>query len=176
MKVTTVVPWLEHNERKQGVTTVVLHHTAGASAMSTIAYLRGPWSALKNRFLGRSASYHYIIERDGMIYKCVPTSKRAWHAGRSNGPDGSDVNSYSVGIAFANRGDGEDYTLAQVRACEELIAALYVQFPRLKWLTTHRLITKRKIDPAYFAFHHFAKAIPRLTIWRDASLGRGWNG
>ena len=168
MTVIPVHPWLKHNDRRAGTvpSVVVLHHTAGASAMSTVRYL---WNPLVR------ASYHYVIERDGTVFKCVPASKRAWHAGVARGPFGKDVNSYSVGIAFANKGDGEPYTVAQKAACSELVAGLRKQFPHLKYLTSHRLITKRKIDPFAFDFEAFARTTD-LEPWRDESLGRKWNG
>ena len=134
--------------------------------MSTIRYLQSVFVR---------ASYHYLIERDGVVFKCVPASKRAWHAGIARGPFGKDVNSYSLGIAFANKGNGEAYTVAQKVACAELIAELKRQFPKLKYLTSHRLITSRKIDPAHFDFEDFAKTVD-LEPWRDASLHREWNG
>lgn len=160
---------LKHSERPSGttVTTVVLHHTAGASALSTIEYLRKPLVM---------ASYHYIVERDGTVYKCVPASKKAWHCGVSSGPNGKDVNRYSVGVAFANKGDGEEYPDAQLVAAGELIRSLRKQFPRLYYITSHRLITKRKIDPAYFDFVKFADGMTGLTTWMDESLRRPWNG
>lgn len=167
MTVVSVSPALKFNERPVGasVLAVVLHHTAGASAMSTIRYLWKPWIR---------ASYHYIIEKDGTVFKCVPASKRAWHAGSSEGPGGHDVNSHTIGIAFANRGDGEAYTVAQRVACLELIEALKGQFKDLRYVTAHRLITRRKIDPFGFDFLDFAKGTG-LEPWRD-SRKVPWDG
>lgn len=170
MQIVTIDPWLKHNSRPTGtrISTIVLHHTAGASAESTIQYQRSP--------LVRS-SYHYIIERDGTIYKCVPVSERAWHAGISKGPEGSDVNNYSIGISLANRGNGEAYPFEQVLACQELIDELWSKIPSLRFITTHRLIAPgRKIDPKAFAFHNFAKTRTRLQPWRNPNRSDEWDG
>lgn len=162
-----VEPWLKHSGRGgKNVTCIVLHHTAGASALSTINYLRNPLVM---------ASYHYVIERDGKVYKCVPVGSKAWHAGLSNGPDGRNVNSYSVGIAFANKGDGEPYPQAQVDSALALISELRRTNPTIVWITAHRLITNRKIDPKGFGFKAFA-AKTGLVKWMDDVLGRGWDG
>lgn len=176
-KVVTLEKWLQHSARPNvPVTTVVLHHTGGATAQSTIDYLRPKWSAKLKVWLGKSASYHFIVERDGTVYKCVPLAKKAWHAGSSKGPDGKDVNRYSVGIAFANRGNGEEYPDEQIVSAGELVRSLKSQFPELAYITTHRLITKRKVDPAYFDFISFADGHTGLTTWMDPALNRGWNG
>lgn len=180
-KIVRVDPWLPHSARPSGtvVDTVVLHHTGGASAESTIRWLRGPWSAALNRFMGRSASYHAVFERDGTCYKCVPLSQKAWHAGRSNGPHGPDVNRYSVGIALANRGNGEEYPEAQLMACASYIRfELPKQFSGLEFVTTHRLITGRKVDPAHFGFIEFcdSRLGDQLAPWMDEGLGRPWDG
>jgi N-acetylmuramoyl-L-alanine amidase len=142
MTIRTLATWLATRERKRPVTTVVLHASAGASALSSISWLRQI-----------SLSYHYVIERDGTIYKCAPASRVAFHAGRSLGPDGTDVNSYSVGICFANRNDGkEPITPEQRAAASFLCVELQKQFKDLIWVTRHRDVSPgRKTDPNTFA-------------------------
>lgn len=179
MKIAQTPKWLLHNHRPSGtrITTIVLHHDAGASDSSGLQYLINVW----RKYTGKgsiAASYHYYIGRDGTITKCVPVSERAWHAGVSRGPNGGDVNNYSIGICLANRGDGEPYPKAQIEAAQWLCKTLEIGVPTLKWITTHRLCCEpagRKIDPAHFDFldfvHHMD--IP-LEPWRAA--GRSWNG
>lgn len=55
-------------DSKFKVQQVYLHHTAGGSAESTINY----WLSNKERI-----STHFIIDRDGTIYQCIPLEK-AW--------------------------------------------------------------------------------------------------
>ena len=177
MQTVVLEKWLKHSERNAVVTTVVLHATGGATADSSISWLKNPWAMVKGILTKfPDASYHYIIERDGTVFKCVPLSKKAWHAGISNGPDGRNVNAYSVGIAFANKNDGEDpYTFEQTLSAQVLIDQLWEQFPKLAYITTHRLITSRKSDPKGFGFYGFAKKHTRLKPWMDASLNRTWD-
>jgi len=133
----TLLHWLACRARKEPCTTVVLHGTAGASASSSVDWLRK---------IG--LSYHYLIDRDGSIIKAVPYSKVAYHAGVSMGPQGKDVNRYSVGIAFANLENGRDpITGPQYAAVVSLIRQLERELP-IRYLTTHYAIApKRKSDP-----------------------------
>ncbi len=145
-----------------------MHSTAGASAASSVAWLRRG---------DVMASYHYIIERDGAITKCVPTGRQAWHAGKSYGWDGANCNGYTVGIAFANRNDGvERVTAAQETAAEVLIRELMKYERSLRYISTHRLVSPgRKNDPRAWDFRKFAdRFMGELVPWKPQS--QGWNG
>lgn len=144
--------WLASRARKTPATTVVLHATAGESASGAISWLRK---------IG--LSYHYVIAKDGTVTKCVPTGRVAFHAGVSEGPDGSNVNNYSIGVSMANRNDGADpYPREQVAACADLVKELKQGIPSLKWLTCHYSIAPtRKTDPRGF---------PALMIAQEAGL------
>jgi N-acetylmuramoyl-L-alanine amidase len=153
---------LASRRRRAPITTIVLHSTAGGSATSSIAWLRK---------IG--LSYHYVIERDGTIYKCVPTGREAFHAGRSVGPSGSGVNRYSIGIAFANYNNGEALTDAQLQAHRELVNTLWGVIPTIRYITTHRICSwKRKTDPkGYDPREHFLFT----RLWR-AGDHQPWAG
>ena len=148
-----LIHWLASRERKRPCTTIVLHATAGGSLWGAISTLR-----LKG------LSYHYLIAKDGTVTKCVPYTRVAFHAGKSFGPSGSNVNGYSVGISFVNRNDGIDpYTIKQIDQCRLLIADLEAAIPTLKYLTTHYAISpKRKTDPKKFPC---ASVKNGLTMW-----------
>ena len=115
---------------------------------------------------GVMASYHYIIERDGEVTKCVPTGRKAWHAGKSVGPEGSDVNRYSIGIAFANLNDGNEViTAKQWDAARQLCIRLKEAYP-IEWITTHYGISyPRKTDPRGFNLELFAKGLAKVKTW-----------
>ena len=179
MKIGQTKNWLLSNARPKNakVTTIVLHHDGGASDKSGLNYLVALWRAYKPGGKTKAASYHFYIGRNGEITKCVPISRRAWHCGVSTGPQGPDVNDYSIGICLANRGDGEPYPEAQIKAALWLCnTPLYVGQPSVRWITTHRLICLpegRKVDPAHFDFLMFGSET-EFTLWRIA--GRAWNG
>jgi N-acetylmuramoyl-L-alanine amidase len=158
MNTVIVEKWLPSRARTAPVTTIVFHGTAGATANSSIDWLR---------FIG--LSYHYIIERDGTVFKCVPTSRQALHAGVSVGPDGSNVNRYSIGVCFANREDGrEPITDAQLQSAAELCREIVRAIPTIKWITTHKAIApRRKSDPRMFNITAFARLLrlDSVKIW-----------
>jgi len=77
---------------------IVWHCTASHSPKQTMAYLNSG---------EKRASYHYLIDRDGMIYRFCSPALVAYHAGISAWlppPVGREsVNKRSLGVAFANR-------------------------------------------------------------------------
>jgi N-acetyl-anhydromuramyl-L-alanine amidase AmpD len=107
--------------REQKISLIVMHCTEGGTAKSTIDYL--------NTTTDKTASYHYIIERDGTIYRMCRTNIVAYHAGDSAWPNpvkatpanpdkpngGKSVNRESIGIAWAHQGK-EILTDAQIES------------------------------------------------------------
>jgi len=184
MDIVALPSWLASRARKSTtvVDTVLLHATAGTS-------LSGALSALRNGEL----SYNYLIEdarhgHDGRITKSVAASRVAFHAGNSYGPHeekrgvsrvqdrrkrfvaGCGVNEYTIGVSFVNANDGVDpYSKAQFDAARVLIVALKGQFPGLKWLTTHAIVSPgRKSDPRGFDVDRLASETG-LAVWRYGS-------
>lgn len=75
--------------------TLIMHYTAGRSALSSANYLSKP---------NVKASAHLVVGRDGNIYQLVPFDKVAWHAGVSSYGGRSGFNKYSIGIEMDNAG------------------------------------------------------------------------
>lgn len=151
MSIISLITWLASRPRKKSITTIVLHATAGSSLSGALSTLR-----LKG------FSYHYIIEKNGRATKCVPYSRVAFHAGKSSGPTGPNVNEGSIGICFVNRNDGADpYPEAQIEACKSLVGELINAIP-LRWITTHFAISPgRKTDPKGFPVERVAMGLER---------------
>ena len=102
--------------------------------------------------------------------KCVPLSRVAFHAGKSTGPQGKDVNPYSVGISFANReSKKEKITDNQIRAMRELVTELKADVSSINWITTHYWVSPgRKTDPAMLSrlvINDLADAL-KLKVYR----------
>jgi N-acetyl-anhydromuramyl-L-alanine amidase AmpD len=158
--ITALANWLASRPRKRPVSTIVLHATDGASAGSSISWLRK---------IG--LSYHYVIERDGSVTKCVPVSRVAFHAGKSKGPQGVNVNEYSVGIALANWESRDEFvTPQQVDALDDLVELLCDAEPDIRWITTHYWVSPgRKTDP---------RMLPQTKIMGMATVNklRMWRG
>ena len=97
------IPSENFNERKDTINTLVIHHTS-ANFKSSVNILTKPSS--------NSVSSHYLVPdpsdtsytEDALhIYRLVPESKRAWHAGRSYWAGKSALNDSSIGIEVVNQ-------------------------------------------------------------------------
>jgi N-acetyl-anhydromuramyl-L-alanine amidase AmpD len=138
---------------------VIVHATAGDTAAGAFAWL--------NRVLGQRehpGSYHYVIDRDRTpaarrIYRMVPTSRVAYHAGRSAWPEapavGQSLNGRALGVAFAND-NGSDANPAddaltpwQLEAGLWLVTVLCRRFeiPASHVLAHREVSPGRKTDP-----------------------------
>ncbi|WP_303180105.1 N-acetylmuramoyl-L-alanine amidase [uncultured Butyricimonas sp.] len=165
--------------------TIVLHYTAGKSALSSAFYLCRP---------DVGASAHVVIGRDGKIVQLVPFNIEAWHAGRSYYRGRAEFNHFSIGIELDNLGklsrDGKrfvaecgaevmpsdvyaddsgekisywhKYTDKQVHVLNEVCRSLVLEYP-IYHILRHSDITPRKIDPG--------PALPDITL-EDLLLGR----
>lgn len=155
-------------ERPPGtvVDTVVIHSTADPSAESAATWFHTTKSQV---------SAHYIIGRDGSIYQCVSTFKRAWHAGASRDfLDRRNLNNFSIGIELVNLDTGTDpYPVAQTTALKHLIEALEYRFP-LKYITSHAYIALpagRKVDPNGFPWARLKGIGLKFSVTGHAKQG-----
>ena len=97
--------------RPRSLDGIVIHNTAGNSVNSSIETLQS-----------RDLSYHYIVGRDGTIYKLLDPHYRSVHAGygpnRLSSMSRVSPNDATISIAFANRSwvakhDGNDERMAR---------------------------------------------------------------
>lgn len=80
-------------------------------------------------------SSHFLIDRDGTIYRLVDEQHRAWHAGRSRMPDGrEDVNDFSIGVEMV-RLESEPPTPEQYDALVSLLLRLKTKYSGLSTRT-----------------------------------------
>ena len=131
----TVVKNSPNHSSRNGVPvdSIVIHSTGG-SLRGSLEWLSNPASKV---------SAHYLIARDGTVYKLVPVSRSAWHAGRCRVPN---ANSRSVGIEMEQL-PGDEWTEAQRDTLLRLIAVLRRAIPTIKYLVGHREWNSRKVDP-----------------------------
>ena len=132
---------------------LIMHTTDGDSAQSSIDYL--------NTTDDKTASYHYVIDRDGSIIRMTNPNLIAYHAGDSAWPNpvkataanpdrpngGRSVNRISIGIAWANK--GEPLTDAQVESGLWLCGTLATEYGVLTTsiLGHYQVSPGRKTDP-----------------------------
>jgi murein DD-endopeptidase MepM/ murein hydrolase activator NlpD len=140
----TDYPSKNYDDRPKGATpdSIVLHATAGGLKPS-LAHLSNPESKV---------SAHYVIGKDGKVYRMVPDDKRAWHAGVGDYNGRQDWNDSSIGIEIENANDGRDEYTPQQRAA---LAALMRDLQRRYNIQRGNVVThsqvayprERKSDP-----------------------------
>ncbi len=109
-----------------------------------------------NIFKKYSVTSHYLIGRDGVIYKLADENDLAHHAGVSKMADGREsVNRFSIGIELIN--SKIDYpTRAQYIALAKLINDIKTRYD-IKFIVGHKDIAPtRKSDPWNFDFNELA--------------------
>lgn len=121
------------------ISACLLHHTGGTDSLLWLSGHHG-------------VSVHKLLAKDGTIYKIVPETKRAWHAGVSEWAGRYAWNDFSIGYELENLGNGYDqYTPAQYDSLAHTLAydcALY-HIPDF-WIKDHREVALprgRKSDP-----------------------------
>lgn len=138
---------------------IVLHYTAMQSAEAAIERLCAPEAEV---------SAHYVISERGAITQLVDEAQRAWHAGAGRWGDVTDVNSRSIGIELANRGD-HPFPEPQMKALEVLMKGIME-----RWSITpasvigHQdMAPERKFDPGpRFDWARLARG--GLSVWPEA--------
>lgn len=128
---------------------VILHYTAGGSAMATWRYfnrLEMEGSRARLARAGRvNVSSHFLVDRDGTIYRLMPETWMARHC----------IGLNHIAIGVENVGDGKRWPLtdAQVKANIALV----------RYLAGRHRIT-------HLIGHHEARALEGTDLWleRDA--------
>jgi N-acetylmuramoyl-L-alanine amidase len=104
---------------------IVLHYTAGSSAKGTMGYFDNIRLESERKALRKggavNVSSHFLVDRDGTIYRLMPETRLARHC----------IGLNHLGIGIENVGDDDKYplTAAQVDANEALVRYLVGRFP-----------------------------------------------
>jgi N-acetylmuramoyl-L-alanine amidase len=118
---------------------IVLHYTGGGSATGTRTYFDNPTIEAARKELARggkvNVSSHYVIDRDGTIYRLQPETRFARHC----------IGLNHVAIGIENVGDEKKYPLtdAQVVANAALVRDLAARFPITHLLGHHEVMKFR---------------------------------
>jgi N-acetylmuramoyl-L-alanine amidase len=146
---------------------LVLHYTGMSSAEAAIERLCDPSARV---------SAHYVVEENGTIWRLVPESGRAFHAGVSCWEGETDLNAVSVGIEIVNPGHEWGYRPfpdAQMSAVERLCRDLISRYS----IPAHRVVghsdiaPDRKSDPGEL-FDWPRLACAGIGIWPTTDLVR----
>jgi N-acetyl-anhydromuramyl-L-alanine amidase AmpD len=126
-------------------TAVVLHHSGG-SYVGGVAWILNPSSRV---------SYHVLVAADGRRTVFAKPSQRTWHAGQSEWHGRKDLNSWSVGAAFAGDSYAEPLTQdAMASMAEYLVPVMREYGIGMDMVTDHRTVSpgrKNDLNPVEFA-------------------------
>jgi N-acetyl-anhydromuramyl-L-alanine amidase AmpD len=130
---------------------IVLHYTGGNSAKSTRAYFDNLKIEAARKQLAKggavNVSAHFLVDRDGTIYRLQPETRFARHC----------IGLNHIAIGIENVGDGAKYPLtdAQVAADAALVRDLARRFSITHLLGHHEVMRFRdhpyfvELDPTY---------------------------
>jgi len=110
------------------VDTIVMHYISGINVN------RSRWDdpALAMKILSQyHVSAHYLVARDGTVYRLVDEKNVAWHAGGSimPSPDNrKNVNRFSIGIEIIAT-DKSGFTEAQYASLTKLVGGIKSRYP-----------------------------------------------
>ena len=121
---------------------VILHHTSNNTAETALRVLTDR---------ARRVSSHYLVARDGKIFRLVDDRQRAWHAGASYWGGHRDINSASIGIELDNNG-AEPYAEPMIASLLVLLADLKTRYaiPAANFIGHSDVAPGRKVDPSAF--------------------------
>ena len=117
-------------------------------------------------------SSHYLINKNGKIYRLVKDNYIAWHAGKSCWKKYKNLNKNSIGIELVNKGHRFGYTnftkkqlLSLIRTCKNLIKKYKI---KKRNIVGHSDIAPlRKIDPGE-KFPWKLLANNKIGIWHQS--------
>lgn len=166
-------PNFNKRPRGRGPEGVVMHGTAGQSALGDVRWLCDEVRDPKGGVYDVSLSYHYVVSRSGKIYQLVKESDRAWHAGKSRWLGREDCNDFTIGVGLSNRGPDralykagdpypEEYPHQQLDAAAHLVAWILARrgFDGSRLVGHSDVSPGRKSDPwAWFPWPEFRVAV-----------------
>jgi len=91
-------------------------------------------------------SCHYLINRDGKIFRLVPNEFSAWHAGKSCWLKYKNINKNSIGIELVNKGHRFGYTNFSKKQITQLINLCKVLIKKYK-IVNRNIIGHSDIAP-----------------------------
>jgi N-acetylmuramoyl-L-alanine amidase len=160
-------PSPNHDARPAGqaIDILLLHYTDMQSAAEALGRLSDPAAAV---------SAHYLIDREGEVFRLVAEDRRAWHAGEANWQGATDINARSIGIELDNPGHlcgYRPFSEAQMAALEALAADVVARhkIPPGRVLGHSDVAPLRKRDPG--ELFNWARLAKRgLGLWPAANF------
>ncbi len=136
------------SERTEAITHVVIHFMS-----AVVSHPDDPYNInyIRSIFIENNISTHYLIDRKGLVYVCIPEARNAWHAGKGTWKEFTDnMNSRSIGIELLGIGtydemkdyitktdykkidsDSIGFTQAQYDSLNNLLNDIFVRNPKI---------------------------------------------
>ena len=145
---------------KNSIKIIVIHYTGMQSERESLIRLCNSKSKV---------SSHFLISKNGEIYRVVQDFKVAWHAGKSYWGKYKNLNKNSIGIELANKGHKFGYTnfhkkqiSSLIKLCKKLIKEYKIKKENI--IGHSDIAPLRKIDPGEkFPWDELAKK--DIGIW-----------
>jgi AmpD protein len=106
-------------------------------------------------------SAHFFIKRTGELVQFVPTTKRAWHAGKSNLMGRENCNDFSIGIELEGTGE-VPFEKIQYQTLKDLIKEIQTKHPIEKIVGHSDIAPDRKQDPGRFFDWQYFQQISKI--------------
>ena len=137
-----LVSWGFSSSKNRNIDTIILH-----SSYNVLGGDEYDLDKIILEYKQYGVAPHYVIDREGEIFRLVKDANIAYHAGESKVPDGrTGVNNFSIGIEVVNS-EKDNFTSKQYVAINELIAFLKDKY-KIKYVLGHDQIAPgRKTDP-----------------------------
>ena len=156
-------PNFDKKKRSKGsIKIIVIHYTGMQSERESLARLCDPKSKV---------SSHFVINRNGKIYRLVQDNKIAWHAGKSCWRRYQNLNKNSIGIELVNKGHKFGYTSfgkkqfsSLIKVCKNLMKKYRIK--RSNVIGHSDIAPLRKNDPGEkFLWKELANK--KIGIWHN---------
>ena len=145
---------------------IVLHYTGMQSERESIVRLCNSRSKV---------SSHFVISRNGKIYRLVKDNYIAWHAGKSCWGNFKNLNKNSIGIELVNKGHRFGYTnfgkkqiLSLIKICKNLLKKYKIKSRNI--IGHSDIAPLRKKDPGE-KFPWKELASKKIGIWHSCNSG-----
>jgi len=144
------------------IKTIIIHYTGMQSERESLVRLCNPKSKV---------SSHYLISRNGKVYRLVQDNKIAWHAGKSCWGKYKNLNKNSIGIELVNKGHRFGYTnfgkkqlLSLIEICRTLVKKYKIKKNNV--IGHSDIAPLRKMDPGEkFLWKKLAQK--KIGIWHQ---------
>lgn len=151
-----------YDERPAGIVidTLILHSMYNPEAPFPFAL-----EACKQLLDRHEVSAHYLIDREGIVARCVAETDKAWHAGVSRHPvdDRENVNDFSIGVELiADNLSG--YSIPQFQSLLGLTLDILTRRPITSIFGHCHIAPDRKTDPWHFDWRLYMSHIYGKTI------------